>query len=123
MVHSHWYEYRSWHPIAADPLFQLHPTQYDTPSELSRAFTNAQNGIEALPTLDPKGANTPKYLADAYLPLVAVLGDTLFLSLLDLRELSQAVLENQMYDSMVNPIEWVQTQFDLRKDVKAEKSW
>lgn len=78
----------------SDPLLKLEPTGYNTPLQLKYAFAQAIAGIEALPTVATSGQNVPVYIANSYAPLVRVITETVFLSLLDLKRLFTDVAQN-----------------------------
>ncbi|KAI9632504.1 uncharacterized protein MKK02DRAFT_30299 [Dioszegia hungarica] len=80
--------------IESDPLLKLEPTGYNTPLQLKYAFAQAIAGIEALPTVATSGQNVPVYIANSYAPLVRVITETVFLSLLDLKRLFTDVAQN-----------------------------
>ncbi|KAI9632503.1 uncharacterized protein MKK02DRAFT_40806 [Dioszegia hungarica] len=83
--------------ISSDPLFQLHPNNYDIPTNLKNAFAKATAGIQALPTIATGGGeDLPQYIADSYLPLVEVLAESVFQNLINLERLFNTVVNNPM---------------------------
>lgn len=71
---------------------------------VNTAVGKAIKGIEELPELTSQ-ENIPQNVVDRYAPLVDMVGETVFATLIDLKQTSQRVLKNDKYTQFTNQAE------------------
>jgi len=89
--------------IKSDPLLELKPYTFDIPKEFESSLSTAVSGIASLPTLTPS-TDIPQYAADYFGPLVNSL-EVVFYTLLDLKVLSQKIVNDPRYTNFSNDLD------------------
>ncbi|KAK4685761.1 hypothetical protein P7C73_g4384, partial [Tremellales sp. Uapishka_1] len=96
--------------VEADPLTTLSVytgdggNEYNIQTQLESAFGAALSGIESLPSL-PKSTNPSQTILNDYGPLVKVVTSSLLYSLIDLKLLSQAVIDLPEYTAFTQSLD------------------
>jgi hypothetical protein len=87
----------------SDPLLKLKPYTYDFPTEFQSSLSSAISGVTSLPSLTPSD-DIPQYAADHFGPVINGL-EVVFYTILDLKKLSQGIVDDPQYTAFANDLE------------------